>query len=73
MRFGGWGWVFITTALPTCSPPAPATSPDPTTMECLGPNPDYDTFVTVNTVDLMNAELNKNKIALNDYFIIKPP
>ena len=59
-----------------CPPPAPATTPDPTTssrLECLGSNPDYDTFVAVNTVDLMNAELNKNEIALNDYFIIKPP
>ena len=42
-----------------CPPPAPATTPDPTTLKCLGSNPDYDTFVAVNTVDLMNAELLK--------------
>ena len=58
-----------------CPPPAPATTPDPTTSS----NPDYDTFVAVNAA-LSNAtgvaiknELNKNEIALNDYFIIKPP
>ena len=57
-----------------CPPPAPATTPDPTTSS----NPDYDTFVAV-IAALSNVtgvaiknELNKNEIALNYYFIIKP-
>ena len=68
-------------ALPTCSTPSPATTLDPTTssrLENLGSNPDYDTFVAVNaalsgaTGVAIKNELNKNEIALNDYFIIKP-
>ena len=57
-----------------CPPPAPATTPDPTTSS----NPDYDTFVAVNAAPsnasgvAIKNKLNKNEIALNDYFIIKP-
>ena len=53
-----------------CPPPAPATTPDPTTSS----NPDYDTFVAVNaTLSNATGVAIKNELNKNDYFIIKSP